>query len=111
MRTASSNPEAVGSGRRHPVHAELSDADRDAYWQDLWYTDDVFYSTGSGFKGLERPAVVIAVNGFHQEIDPKDVLYTALSRAMDPAVIVGERNLLEQVLGEKHLRRMERRQA
>jgi ATP:corrinoid adenosyltransferase len=96
---------------RHPVHAERSDADRDAYWQDLWSSDDVFYSTVSGFKGLERPAVVIAVNGFHEEIDPKDVLYTALSRALDLAVIVGERTQLEQVLGEKHLRRMERRQA
>ena len=96
---------------RHPVHAERSDTDRDAYWQDLWSTDDVFYSTVSGFKGLERPAVVIAVNGFHEEIDPKDVLYTALSRAMDLAVILGERDKLKQVLGEKHLRRMERRQA
>jgi superfamily I DNA and RNA helicase len=96
---------------RHPVHVERSDADKDAYWQDLWSTDDVFYSTVSGFKGLERPAVVIAVNGFHDEIDPKDVLYTALSRAMDLAVIVGERAQLEQVLGQKHLRRMERRQS
>ena len=96
---------------RHPVHVERSDADKDAYWKDLWSTDDVFYSTVSGFKGLERPAVVIAVNGFHDEIDPKDVLYTALSRALDLAVIVGERDQLEQVLGEKHLRRMERRQA
>ena len=90
---------------------ERSDADRDAYWQDLWFTDDAFYSTVSGSKGLERPAVVIAVNGFHEEIDPKDVLYTALSRAMDLAVIVGERSQLEQIFGEKHLRRMERRQA
>lgn len=96
---------------RHPVHAERSDADRDAYWQDLWSTDDIFYSTVAGFKGLERPAAVIAVNGFHEEIDPKDVLYTALSRAMDLAVIVGERNQLEEILGAKHLRRMERRQA
>ena len=95
---------------RHPVHAERSDADRDAYWQDLWFTDDVFYSTVSGFKGLERPAVVIAVNGFHEEIDPRDVLYTALSRALDLAVIAGELDQLEQVLGAKHLRRMERRQ-
>jgi ATP:corrinoid adenosyltransferase len=96
---------------RHPVHVERSDADKDAYWQDLWSTDDVFYSTVSGFKGLERPAVVIAVNGFHEEIDRGDVLYTALSRAMDLAVIVGERAQLEQVLGQKHLRRMERRQS
>lgn len=95
---------------RHPVHVERGNADRDAYWQDLWSTDDVFYSTVSGFKGLERPAVVIAVNGFHKEIDPKHVLYTGLSRAMSLAVIVGERSTLEKVFGEKHLRRMERRQ-
>ena len=45
------------------------------------------------------------------EIDPRDVPYTALSRAIDLAVIVGERDQVGQVLGEKHLRRMERRQA
>ena len=89
---------------------EDSDAGRDAYWQDLWSTGDVFYSTVSGFKGLDRPAVVIAINGFHEEIDPRDVLYTALSRALDLAVIAGELDQLEQVLGAKHLRRMERRQ-
>ena len=64
------------------------------------------------FRGWRTlPAAIIAVNGFHEEIDPKEVLYTALSRAMDLAVIVGERNQLEEILGAKHLRRMERRQA
>ena len=93
-----------------PVYAVRSNADRGAYWQELWSTDDVSFSTVSGFKGLERLAAVIAVIGSHDEIDPKDVLYTALSRAMDLALIVGERDQLEQVLGEKRLRRMERRQ-
>jgi len=95
---------------RHPVHAERQDADRDAYWEGLWATDDVFYCTVSGFKGLERPAVVVAVDGFHHGIEAKDVLYTALSRATECVVVVGARNELETILGAKHLRRLERRQ-
>jgi hypothetical protein len=30
----------------------------------LWKQDDVFYSTVAGFKGLERSAVVLAIDGF-----------------------------------------------
>jgi len=95
---------------RHPEHAYRQDADKDAYWQELWSTNDIFYGTVAGFKGLERPAIVIAVNGFHPHADPKDVLYTAISRAIDLAVLVGSREELESVLGAKHLRRLERRQ-
>ena len=95
---------------KHPVHAERQEADREAYWDGLWSSDDVFYCTVSGFKGLERPAVVVAVDGFHDGVDPKDVLYTALSRATDLAVIVGDRSELESIFGAKHLRRLEKRQ-
>lgn len=45
------------------------------------------------------------------EIDPKDLLHSAVSWAMDLTGIVGERSILEKLLGERHLLRMERRQA
>jgi len=95
---------------KHSEHALRQDADKDAYWQGLWATDDIFYGTVAGFKGLERPAVVIALNGFHDHADPKDVLYTAISRAIELAVLVGTEEELTEVLGSKHLGKLTRRQ-
>jgi len=53
---------------RYPVHTEKLSQGKDSHWQDPWSTDGVFYSTVSGFKGLERPTVVIALNGFHKHV-------------------------------------------
>ncbi len=37
------------------------------YWDSFWDADDAFYGHVLGFKGLERPAIVLAVNGFREE--------------------------------------------
>lgn len=95
---------------RHPVQVERQAKGKEDYWQGLWDTDDIFYSTVNGFKGLERPAIVIAVNGFHSYANPRHVMYTAISRASDLAIIVGTKTELTEVLGERHLRRLIRRQ-
>jgi hypothetical protein len=95
---------------RHPVHAERG-VDKTAYWQGLWDTDDVFYSTVSGFKGLERPVIVLAVDGFHPGIDPRSVLYAGMSRARDLLVVVAPQQLIEPVVGAKAMRRLLRGQA
>jgi hypothetical protein len=42
---------------------------RDGYWDSFWDGDDLFYSTVAGFKGLERPAVVLAVDGLARRGD------------------------------------------
>jgi ATP-dependent exoDNAse (exonuclease V) alpha subunit len=42
----------------------------------------------SGFKGLERPVVVLAIDGFHKETERDDVLYVGISRARDKLVVV-----------------------
>jgi len=65
-----------------------ADRDRLNHWRSLWEDDDVFYCTVGGFKGLERPVVVLAVDGFHNDIDRNDVLYVGMSRARDKLVIV-----------------------
>ena len=46
----------------------------DAYWESFWAGDDLFYGHVLGFKGLERPAVVLAVNGFRDGPRPRDAL-------------------------------------
>lgn len=74
---------------RHPEHVNQADRNRLDHWRSLWEDDDVFYCTVGGFKGLERPVVVLAVDGFHADIDPNDVLYVGMSRARDKLVIVG----------------------
>jgi hypothetical protein len=92
---------------RHPVHVELGD-DKTAYWKELWATDDVFYSTVAGFKGLERPVVVLAVDGFHSTANPRSVMYTGMSRARDLLIIVGPKEELGRVLDTKTMRRISR---
>ena len=92
---------------RHPEHL-LQAEDKVAYWNGLWSDHTVFYSTVSGFKGLERPVVVLAVNGFHDGIDPRSVLYAGMSRARDLLVVVGAREELTRILTPKMMRRLER---
>lgn len=92
---------------RHPVQVEYG-TDKAAYWNDLWSRDYVFYSTVGGFKGLERPVVVLAVDGFHGDLDPAHVLYTGMSRARDLLIVVGSPDVIEQAGGSKLRRRLER---
>jgi superfamily I DNA/RNA helicase len=83
-----------------------------AYWDDFFAGDSVFYGHVLGFKGLERPVVVLAVNGFKDAERAKEMLYVGLSRARTLLVVVGSRALLEQVGGggvRSRLRDAERR--
>lgn len=78
-----------------------------AYWDDFFAAEDVFYGHVLGFKGLERPVVVLAVNGFKDADRAKEMLYVGLSRARTLLVVVGPRELLVKVGGggvERRLR-------
>jgi len=72
---------------RHNVQREL-DPDKTAYWQEFLHGNDVFYSTVSGFKGLERPAIVLAIDGFHAGVNPASVRYAGMSRATELLIVV-----------------------
>jgi superfamily I DNA/RNA helicase len=72
---------------RHNVQKEL-DRDKTAYWQEFISGSDVFYSTVSGFKGLERPVIVLAIDGFHPGVDPRSVRYAGMSRATELLIVV-----------------------
>jgi len=80
---------------RHPEHARMAEQDRNAHWESLWANEDVFYCTVGGFKGLERPVVVLAIDGFHNDAEKDDVLYVGISRARDKLVIVASSEILE----------------
>jgi hypothetical protein len=75
---------------RHPVHREQRESGQDSYWAEFWDGTDIFYGTVNGFKGLERPAVVLAVDGFHGDDRADETMYVGMSRARDLLVVVME---------------------
>jgi hypothetical protein len=87
---------------RHPVHAEIANKDRDKYWQDFWTHESVFYGTVGGFKGLERPVVILAIDGFHNAEEFNDFMYVGLTRARDKLVVVGSKKVLTQLKTPKN---------
>ncbi len=82
---------------RHPEHESQSNQDRIAHWASLWTNEDVFYCTVGGFKGLERPVVVLAIDGFHNDSERNDVLYVGMSRARDKLVVVATREIIRHL--------------
>ena len=88
---------------QHPVH-KLKANDIEAYWKEFWQADSEFYATVSGFKGLEKSAVVLAIDGFHEEKNPKDVLYVGMSRARDRLIIVCPNEYRSLVLGQSEIK-------
>ncbi|HSF26975.1 MAG TPA: NERD domain-containing protein [Actinomycetes bacterium] len=104
---ASEHVALLTTGHRHPVQRERVEArGQDGYWASYWETDDVFYGHVLGFKGLERPAVVVAVNGFGNDHRAREKLYVALSRARDLLVVCGDLELIRAAGGEGVVRRL-----
>lgn len=85
------------SKSRHPEHVRMANQDRNAHWNSLWSNEDVFYCTIGGFKGLERPVVVLAIDGFHEDSEEDDVLYVGMSRARDKLMIVGTPAAIQEI--------------
>lgn len=83
---------------QHPEQKSLIH-DRFSYWESLWAKEDVFYCTVGGFKGLERPVVVLAVDGFHDEESMLDFLYVGMTRARDKLVVVAPIEIIEKIKG------------
>jgi Nuclease-related domain/UvrD-like helicase C-terminal domain len=92
---------------RHPVQTEMVEGvGWDGYWDDFFAAEDVFYGHVLGFKGLERPVVVLAVNGFRDVSRAREMLYVGLSRARTQLVVCGDPELIAQVGGEGVRRRL-----
>ncbi|HJF50555.1 MAG TPA: ATP-binding domain-containing protein, partial [Brachybacterium paraconglomeratum] len=79
------------TGSRHPVQKEQVELEGyDGYWDGFFASSEVFYGHVLGFKGLERPVVVLAVNGFGSAERARQLLYVGLSRARSLLVVVGD---------------------
>jgi len=77
------------TNKRHPAHEDHPYRNQDKYWDEMWASEDIFYGTAVGFKGLERSVVVLAINGFNANVDKDDVLYVGMTRGRDRLVVVG----------------------
>jgi hypothetical protein len=95
------------TAHRHEIQKML-DHDKDAYWASLW-ENDVFHCTVAGFKGLERPAIVLVVDGFHDGVVPAQVMYVGMSRARDLLVVVGDPEEIESAVGPAVMKRLRER--
>ena len=94
---------------RHENHKRVEEqVGKDGFWDGFWMDDEVFYGTVVGFKGLERPVVVLAVDGFRADV-ARDVMYTGLSRARDRLVVVGDLEIIRTVVGDEVCRRLSSR--
>ena len=76
-------------------------AGNDAYWDEFFSGEDVFYGHVRNFKGLERSAVVVAFNGAHDAELAGHLLYVGMSRATSLLVVVGPREDIEAAAGIK----------
>lgn len=94
------------TGSRDPEQVERQRRGQDHYWESFYDVDQVFYGHVLGFKGLERPAVVLAVNGFGGDERAREKLYVGLSRARDRLTVCGDPDLIRSVGGEGVARRL-----
>jgi hypothetical protein len=96
------------TGKRHQLQMEmLGYQGWDGYWDAFFAGDDVFYGHVLGFKGLERPVVVLAVNGMRDQARGREYLYVGLSRARSCLVVCGDLGHITAVGGAGVGRRLE----
>ncbi|MDQ6873526.1 MAG: NERD domain-containing protein [Actinomycetota bacterium] len=97
----------LSTGARHPEQVnEVDLGGWAAYWDHFLAEEDVFYGHVLGFKGLERPAVVLAVNGIRDESRAREYLYVGLSRARTQLVVCGDLDVIARIGGEGIRRRL-----
>jgi superfamily I DNA/RNA helicase len=94
------------TGSRHPEQKARQAAGATQYWDTFWDQEQVFYGHVLGFKGLERPAVILALNEAEPAERSRERLYVGLSRARDQLVVVGDPSFVEEVGGPAVLRQL-----
>lgn len=98
--------DVLTTGSRSPEQKARQQAGPDHYWDSFWDREQVFYGHVLGFKGLERPAVILALNEEAPVERSRERLYVGLSRARDQLVVVGDRCFVEEVGGSAVLRHL-----
>jgi hypothetical protein len=107
-RLAPAGRRLLTTGSRHPEQTARQAAGQDTYWRTFWDDDQVFYGHVLGFKGMERRAVVLALNESRPRERSRERLYVGLSRARDQLVVVGDPDHIRAVGGDIVLARIRR---
>ncbi|HET7532842.1 MAG TPA: NERD domain-containing protein [Nocardioidaceae bacterium] len=94
------------TGSRHPEQRQRQAGGQDSYWDSFWDEEQVFYGHVLGFKGLERSAVVLALNEETPVERSRERLYVGLSRPRDQLVVCGDPDYIAEVGGDSVLRRL-----
>ncbi|NMN97822.1 nuclease-related domain-containing DEAD/DEAH box helicase [Antrihabitans stalactiti] len=89
------------TGSRHPEQVSRQTEGHESYWASFWDNEQVFYGHVLGFKGLERRAVVVAVNETTIHVRSRERLYVGLSRARDQLVVCGDPAFVRDVGGHE----------
>jgi hypothetical protein len=97
----------LATGGRHPEQIARQEAGQEAYWASFWDDEQVFYGHVLGFKGLERNAVVLAINETEPRERSRERLYVGLSRARDQLIVCGDPDYIATVGGTAVLRRLQ----
>ena len=97
------------TGSRHELQRTQGDgAMSRPYWKRYFEEESVYHCTIGGFKGLERRAVVIAMNGWKDPDRKKDILYTGITRARDLLIICGSKEEITQSGGKEFFKKLSR---
>jgi hypothetical protein len=95
------------TGSRHTVQRQDGDgAMSRVYWKKFFEEDATYHCTTTGFKGLERRAVVLAINGWKEADRKKDILYTSVTRARDLLIICGSKEEITQAGGKEFFKKL-----
>ncbi|MGQ7297901.1 ATP-binding domain-containing protein [Quadrisphaera sp. KR29] len=96
----------ITTGSRHPEQVSRWEDGPAAYWRSFWDDALVFYGHVFGFKGLERRAVVLALNEKGTRDRARERLYVGLSRAREQLVVCGDPDFVRWVGGDDVAKRL-----
>lgn len=101
------NVALLTTGHRHPVQIEQTAfRDQEGYWKGFYEDGEIFYGHVLGFKGLERPVVVLCLNEVGERDRARERLYVGMSRATDQLVVVGDPDVVRRVGGPEVAKRL-----
>ena len=95
------------TGSRHAIQRQDGQgALSRVYWKKFFEEEATYHCTTTGFKGLERRVVVIAINGWKDSDRKKDILYTSVTRARDLLIICGSKEEITQAGGKEFFKKL-----
>ncbi len=97
------------TGSRHTIQRQDGEgALSRVYWKKFFEEEATYHCTTTGFKGLERRAIVLAINGWKEPTRKKDILYTSVTRARDLLIICGSKEEITQSGGKEFFKKLSR---